>query len=81
MPNDFRVSITNPRSPRAYPIASFTWLLVDSHSQDKARTKALSDFLSWALTVGQKYCVPLGYAPLPESVAKAEIAALNKLRP
>jgi len=77
MPPDFRVSITNPDGAGAYPIASFTWLLVYQQAGDKASAKALVDFVRWALTDGQKYCADLGYAPLPPSVVMQEMAALD----
>ena len=80
MPPDFRVSITNPPGSGVYPIASFTWLLLYENPKDKARSKAMVDFVKWALTDGQKYCADLGYAPLPEGVVKLEMAALGKVK-
>ena len=68
MPDDFRVSITNADGANAYPIASFTWLLLYQHPKDTARGKAMVDFLKWALTDGQKFAPSLGYAPLPQPV-------------
>ena len=69
MPADFRVSITNPPGLDAYPIASFTWLLIPTQSKDAARGKILVDFLNWMLVEGQKQTTALSYAPLPENVA------------
>jgi phosphate transport system substrate-binding protein len=69
MPADFRVSITNAPGKEAYPISSFTWLLVPEQSKDPARGKILADFLSWMVGDGQSMTTPLAYAPLPESVA------------
>jgi phosphate transport system substrate-binding protein len=80
MPPDFRVSITNAPGKDAYPIASFTWLLVPESPRDKAKSKALVEFLRWALTDGQKHAAALGYAPLPESVVELEMAALSRIR-
>lgn len=77
MPADFRVSITNAPGKNAYPIASFTWLLVFQESRDRQRARILVDFLKWALTDGQKYCAGLGYAPLPDSVVRREMEALK----
>ena len=54
MPADFRVSITNAPGADAYPIASFTWLLLYENPQDKAQGRAMMDFMRWALTDGQK---------------------------
>lgn len=80
MPADFRVSITNAPGKSAYPISSFTWLLLYEEPKDKAQGKVMVDFLKWALTDGQKYCVDLGYAPLPDNVVKLEMAALAKVK-
>jgi phosphate transport system substrate-binding protein len=80
MPADFRVSITDAPGKGAYPIASFTWLLIYQHPKDAVRAKTLVDFVKWALTDGQKYCADLGYAPLPAAVVKLEQAALKKIQ-
>jgi len=80
MPADFRVSITNPPGNDAYPIASFTWLLLYENSKDKATAKVMVDFVKWALTDGQKFARDLGYAPLPANVVKMELAALARIK-
>jgi len=80
MPADFRVSITNAPGKGVYPISSFTWLLLYENPKDKAKSKLMLDFMNWALTDGQKYCADLGYAPLPASVVKMEMAALGKIK-
>ncbi|HSL21329.1 MAG TPA: phosphate ABC transporter substrate-binding protein PstS [Vicinamibacterales bacterium] len=80
MPADFRVSITNAPGDNAYPIASFTWLLLYENPRDKAHAKVMVDFLKWALTDGQKFASELGYAPLPSSVVKLEMAQLGKIK-
>src|SRR5207302_1838891 len=49
MPSDFRVSITNPAAPDAYPISSFTWLLIPVQAKEPAKGKIISDFLHWML--------------------------------
>jgi len=75
MPADFRVSITNAPGKDAYPISSFTWLLIPVQAKDAARGKMISDFLNWMLDDGQKETAKLTYAPLPESVvAKVKLA-------
>ena len=56
MPADFRVSITNAPGATSYPISSFTWLLIPSEIKDPAKKKAITDFLGWMLTTGQKDC-------------------------
>jgi phosphate transport system substrate-binding protein len=80
MPADFRVSIANAEGKTAYPISSFTWLLLYENAKDKAKSKIMVDFVKWALTDGQKFCAELGYAPLPASVVKMEMDALAKVR-
>jgi phosphate transport system substrate-binding protein len=69
MPADFRVSITNAPGKDAYPISSFTWLLIPAQSKDAAKGKILSDLLNWIVNDGQKMTADLAYAPLPASVA------------
>lgn len=68
MPADFRVSITNAPGKDAYPISSFTWLLIPAQSKDPAKGKILADFLNWMVDNGQKMTAELSYAPLPTSV-------------
>jgi len=70
IPDDFRVSITDAPGKNAYPISSFTWLLIPAQSKDPAKGKILADFLNWMVTDGQKMTAALSYAPLPESVAE-----------
>ncbi|HSB12602.1 MAG TPA: phosphate ABC transporter substrate-binding protein PstS [Blastocatellia bacterium] len=73
MPDDLRVSITNAPGAGAYPISSFTYLLVYKEQQDEAKGKALVDFLWWAIHDGEKMAKDLLYAPLPSQVIeKAE---------
>jgi phosphate transport system substrate-binding protein len=80
MPEDFRVSITNPPGQDAYPIASFTWLLLYEDNKDKEQAKAMVEFVRWALTDGQKFAKDLGYAPLPKSVVDLELKALQRIK-
>jgi phosphate transport system substrate-binding protein len=68
MPPDYRVSITNAAGPDAYPISSFTWLLIPTHATDAAKTKALVGFLNWMLDHGETEAASLSYAPLPPQV-------------
>ena len=65
---DFRVSITNPGGANAYPIASFTWLLLKKQYADPAKSGALVPFVWWAITDGQAVAAQLGYAPLPRAM-------------
>ena len=80
MPEDFRVSITNAPGKDAYPIASFTWLLLYENPQDKAQAKVMVDFIKWALADGQKFAKELGYAPLPKAVVDMELKTLAKIK-
>ena len=79
MPDDFRVSITNPAGKTAYPISSFTWLLIPSTIPDATKKSTLKDFLKWMLTDGQKFTQDLGYAPLPKEVVQKEMKAIGKI--
>ena len=79
MPADFRVSITNAPGKTAYPISSFTWLLIPVQSKDAARGKIITDFLNWMVTDGQKMTTQLSYAPLPESVIEKVKAAITQI--
>jgi len=80
MPPDFRVSITNAPGKDAYPIASFTWLLIPLPSKDPAKGKILNDFLNWMVTDGQKMTGALSYAPLPDNVVAKEKEAIKQVR-
>ena len=77
MPADFRVSITNPPGKDAYPIASFTWLLIPTNPADANKGKILKDFLYWMLDKGQTMVEALSYAPLPKDVVAKEKAAIQ----
>ncbi len=65
---DFRVSLTNSPGANAYPIASFTWLLIRREDGDAAKAKALLDFVWWAVTEGAADAPALGYAPIPRAL-------------
>jgi len=80
MPKDFRVSITNAPGKAAYPISSFTWLLVPNKIQDPAKKKAVKDFLTWMLGPGQKLSEALSYAPLPKAVVANEVKAISQIQ-
>ncbi len=74
-PGDMRASITNAGGPRAYPIASFTYFVVPEHFADASKAKLMEAFLRWSLTSGQKQSAALGYAALPDEVAKQALQA------
>jgi phosphate transport system substrate-binding protein len=80
MPEDFRVSITDAPGKTAYPISSFTWLLIPSKIDDAGKKKAITDFLHWMMTDGQKYCEGLAYAPLPKPVVAKEMKAISQIK-
>ena len=77
MPDDFRVSITDSGNKEAYPISSFTWLLIPEQIKDPAKKKIIVDFLHWMLTDGQKLTAALSYAPLPKDVVAKELKAIS----
>lgn len=78
MPADFRISITNSAGKTAYPISSFTWLLIPINPTDANKGKVLKDFLFWMLGPGQSMTEALSYAPLPKQVVEMEKAAITK---
>jgi phosphate transport system substrate-binding protein len=80
MPADFRVSITDAPGKDAYPISSFTWLLIPQTSKDAQKGKILADFLTWMVNDGQKMVADLSYAPLPTSVAEKVKAAIKQVK-
>jgi phosphate transport system substrate-binding protein len=80
MPDDFRVSVTNAPGKRAYPISSFTWMLIPAKFDDAAKRDAIKGFMKWALTDGQSYAEALSYAKLPKSVVDKELKALAKVQ-
>jgi phosphate transport system substrate-binding protein len=80
MPADFRVSITNAPGKDAYPISSFTWLLIPQQSKDAAKGKILADFLNWMVTDGQKMTDALSYAALPDAVVQKEKEAIKQVK-
>ncbi len=80
MPDDFRISITNSPGKTAYPISTFTWLLIPEHIQDSAKLKAIREFVQWALAAGQDQAEPMTYARLPKEVIGKELKALAKVK-
>jgi phosphate transport system substrate-binding protein len=80
IPADFRVSITNAPGKDAYPISSFTWLLIPAQSKDAAKGKIIADFLNWMVDDGQKMTAALAYAPLPEAVASKVKEEIKQVR-
>jgi phosphate transport system substrate-binding protein len=80
MPKDFRVSVTNAPGKNAYPISSFTWLLIPTHFSDAGKATAMKAFLQWMLADGQKYATGLSYAPLPKPVIQKELQQIAEVK-
>jgi phosphate ABC transporter phosphate-binding protein len=78
--DDLRYSVLNTSARDAYPIATFTWLLVPRSIPDPAKRAAIATFLHWMLTTGQKQCASLGYTPLPPEIDREELLALDALK-
>ena len=79
LPDNLRVWPVDPATPEAYPITTFSWLLLFKKYDDAAKLKALKDFVTYGLTEGQSFAVELGYIPLPESVVAKANAALSSI--
>ena len=78
-PDDLRVSITNAQGPAAYPISSYTYILVYKNQKDAEKGKALVDFLWWAIHDGEKHAPDLHYATLPADIVKRAEAKINSI--
>ena len=76
---DYRISIVNAPGKTAYPISSFTWILVYEHPKDSVKGKALANFLRWAYKDGESVAGSLDYAPLPASMVRRLDARLTAL--
>ncbi len=81
MPENLRVYVPDPAGPDAYPIATFTWILLRKNYADPAKARTLRDLFAWALSDGQRSASDLGYAPLPPEVVEKARAALQTVRP
>jgi phosphate transport system substrate-binding protein len=79
MPADFRVSITDAPGPDAYPISSFTYLLIPAHPTDMTKEKVLRDMLSWMIKSGESEVSALSYAPLPQNLADKVLNTIYSL--
>ena len=77
---DFRVSITDAPGKDAYPISTFTYLLVPTDWKDKTKQKAMIEFLNWMLDKGQGMVTQLNYAALPESLVQKQRAVIATIR-
>jgi phosphate transport system substrate-binding protein len=77
---DYRLSIVNAAGADAYPISSFTWILVYQNQTDAVKAKKLNDFLRWALTDGEAEAAALYYAPIPSSMATQLLQRLDSIK-
>jgi len=80
IPSDYRVSITNAPGKEAYPISSFTWLLIPAPPKDAANGRVIQDFLYWMLDKGESEAAGLHYAPQPSSVSNRVKATIGQLK-
>jgi phosphate transport system substrate-binding protein len=80
MPEDFRISITNAPGDAAYPICSFTYLLIPTKIADANKKDTIKNFLTWMLNDGQKDAEPLTYAPLPKEVVARELKQISQIQ-
>jgi len=79
MGDDFRVSITNPPGKDAYPISTFTYLLIPTQWKDATKKKVIVDFLTWMLDKGQSMTTQLDYAALPDSLREKEHQVISQI--
>jgi phosphate transport system substrate-binding protein len=80
MPADFRVSITNAPGKAAYPISSFTWLLIPDKIGDATKREAIKAFLKWMLAAGQNDAAGMSYAPLPQPIVAKELKQIADIK-
>jgi phosphate transport system substrate-binding protein len=80
LPADYRISITNAPGKDAYPISSFTWLLIPTHPTDAVKSKVIKDMLSWIVNYGENEVEALSYAPLPKSVKDKVLKTIYSLQ-
>jgi phosphate transport system substrate-binding protein len=80
MPADYRISITNAPGANAYPISSFTYLLIPAKSADANKGKVLKDMLSWILKSGESEASQLSYAPLPQGIQEKVLNTVYSLQ-
>ena len=77
---DYRLTIVNSDGAEAYPITSFTWILLYPEQAESVKARKLKDFMRWALTEGEKQAATLDYAPLPGTMAERLVARLDSIR-
>ncbi|QNI32544.1 phosphate ABC transporter substrate-binding protein PstS [Alloacidobacterium dinghuense] len=77
---NLRPSLLDSEEKDAYPISSFTWIVVPKTESDAQKRAAIAGFLRWMLSIGQKQCSSLGYVPLPREVVAQELQAVDALK-
>lgn len=80
-PENLRAFVPDPSGPEAYPISTYTWLLVYNTYPEPAQAATLESILTWTLTEGQNFSPDLGYVPLPEETVERALAAIADLSP
>jgi phosphate transport system substrate-binding protein len=80
LPENMRVFLPDPAGADAYPVVTYTWLLLYKNSDKPASTAAIKDIVKYCLTDGQKVSEEMGYIPLPQSVVAADLKALDNIR-
>jgi len=81
LPQNLRAFVPDPATPDAYPVATFTWILLRKNYVDAKKAKSIRDLFSWALVEGQQYSSQLGYVPLPRGVVDKAQGALRTITP
>src|SRR5271167_2012024 len=79
MPPDFIAWVSDPEAKDAYPIVTYTWMILYKKYDNKEKLDALKGLITYSLTDGQKDSESLGYVPLPEGVASQAKAAVEAL--
>jgi phosphate transport system substrate-binding protein len=79
-PENLRAFVPDPAPATAYPLVTYSWLLLYQKSTDRQKSQAIKELVTWALDAGQKYSRELGYVPLPEMVREKVRAALGKVQ-
>jgi phosphate transport system substrate-binding protein len=80
LPDDFRFSIANSPAKSAYPVSSFTYLLIPASIKDNAKRAALQDLLRWMLGPGQEMAAAVGFSRLPQNVITHELENIALLQ-
>lgn len=81
LPENLRLFVPDPEGKDSYPIVTYTWILARKEYNNAAKAKALRDVLRYVLTDGQSISEELGYLPLPETVRKQVLQAVDKIQP